>query len=318
MKQIEIVEYSSEYRSSCIDLLKRTFPGSSNEETFSWRYEREGTGRPLMVCAMDGDRVVSFNSWVEWRFQYRDLTYRAYQSGDSATDEQYRRMGIWGKILGLGEKIARERGIDFFFGFPSAMSYGGFYKTGYQRVGAFPFSFRLINPMLRSSEEIERDLHEEITHRSLMEKDKISPVTDPDYFHWRYLKGPRKYEIIRFSEESNDATFVVRMTVYLNKRFGISVPELSLIDCHFSSLNQPFLKKAFRHLDRLYSRKAFWVRTFFNENTDKGKAMSPYFHIRLKARFETLIVKAMKQDLDYDVFFNCNNWDILPHVVDDY
>ena len=317
MRGIEIVEYTSDYRSSCIDLLERTFPGSGSEQAFAWRFERAEAGQPLMVCALDGDRVVSFNAWVEWKFQYGGRTYRAYQSGDSATDKRYRRMGIWGRILDAGEKIAAEREIDFFFGFPSAMSFGGFYKAGYQRVGAFPFSFRVINPLLQACEPMDGN-GDGIAHRCLVERDKITPVEDERYFRWRFTEGPRRYDVVHFSEESNDATFVLRRALYHNKRFNIRVPEVFLLECRFSSLNDPFVQSAFKHLDRLYSRKGLWMRTFFNEHTDRGKAISRFFHIRLKERFETLIVKAMRRDLDYDVFFNCRNWDVLPHVVDDY
>jgi len=102
MKGIEIVEYSEQYRDSAINLLRKVF--GSNEMAFSWRFDNSDTYTPIIVCAVDSGNVISFNSWIKWLFTWEGKTFVAYQSGESATDDNYRRMGIWGKSLSLAAR----------------------------------------------------------------------------------------------------------------------------------------------------------------------------------------------------------------------
>jgi hypothetical protein len=96
---IDIIEYTAEYKNSCIDLLDKTFPSESNRDAFVWRFENKSANRPIIVCAIVANKVVAFNSWIPWRFVYKNKVYVGYQSGKSATDINYRRKGIFEKIL---------------------------------------------------------------------------------------------------------------------------------------------------------------------------------------------------------------------------
>src|SRR5450759_1523735 len=108
MKEVKIVEYNEEYRDSAITLLKTVF--GLSESYFSWLFDNSDEHKPIIVCAVDSGNVISFNSWIKWLFAWEGKTFVAYQSGESATDNNYRRMGIWGKVISLGEQIAKDRG----------------------------------------------------------------------------------------------------------------------------------------------------------------------------------------------------------------
>ena len=148
-------------------------------------------------------------------------------------------------------------------------------------------------------------------------------MNDADYFEWRYLKNSKHYDVIKYVENNNQALFIVNQEDYFNKRFRVKICELLLLDCHFTSYNQIFMENAFKYLDQIYSGKVFYIKTFLNENTDRGRAICKHFHIRFKlntrfmSRCEILCIKIINQNLDYSVFFNYNNWDIFPHVIDE-
>lgn len=317
MKDINIIEYSLADRASCIALLSKTFPNTSDEETFKWRFESNLRNPPIMICAKDQDKVVSFNSWLPWVFVFNNKIYRGYQSGESATYPEYRRKGIWGKVLRYADEIAQQRNIDFIFGFPSCMSYNAFYNSGYYPIGIFPYRLRLINPFEKNTVEKTDYGFNDFPQHIVTEYNSIIPINDADYFDWRYTRNPKSYSILKYTENNNQAIFILRPSIYVNKRYNIRIKELLLLDCHFTSYNEMFVSNAFKHIDRIYKRKAFYLKGFISEKTDRGRAISKHFHFKIKSRFEILCIKPIAKELDRSVFFNYYKWDILPHVVDD-
>ncbi|OPY15883.1 MAG: hypothetical protein A4E69_00385 [Syntrophus sp. PtaB.Bin138] len=318
MGNVEVVEYRDEFRESSIELLKKAFPGSSDEATFAWRFDTSEQNRPIIVCAVDGEKVVSFNSWIIWKFKVNERVFIGYQSGESATDNNYRRMGIWGKVISLGEKLAEERGIDFFFGFPAAVSFGGFIKAGYHAVGTFDMMLHIIHPFLFRRANANQDVDYSFKHEHVSQNNLISPIEDSEYIDWRYHRNPKHYMIITHAEKQDNSTFVVRKNIYFNKRYKVSFPEIHLVDFCSNSFRGSFLNNSFRQLDAVFSRQAVWIKTFFNSKTERGKSLRRYFGIILRSKGPTLIFKKISRDLDDDIFLNFNNWDILPHVMDSY
>lgn len=317
MKEIKIIEYNKEYRDSAINLLKKVFPGF-NEATFSWLFDNADDHKPIIVCAVDSGNVISFNSWIKWLFAWEGRTFVGYQSGESATDNNYRRMGIWGKTISLGEQIAKDLGyIDFFFGFPAEISFGGFIKAGYCHVGTYSKNIRIINPfLLRPQKKANQNKSPGPEPIYLSQKNKLTPIVDSNYIEWRYHRNPKDYLIINYSENNNISTFMLRQSTYYNKRYKISFPEVQILDCRFTSHDEKFIHNSFKYIDSIFSRKAVWIRTFFNEGTDKGKALKHHFHINLKLSGGKLIFKKINPAIANELFCRFDNWDLQPHVVD--
>jgi hypothetical protein len=308
--EITIKEYDVSERDACIDLLKKTFPATSNKYTFEWRFESTDREKPLLICCKNGSRVVSFNSWIPWKFTYRDKEYLGYQSGESATDLRYRGKGLFSKVLCHADEIAKERGIDFLFGFPSAMSYGAFYKSGYIPMATYYYHIRLLNPLKKYIVENRYNKYQ-IPLDLIFEKEKITPITDDSYCLWRYDNNPKDYNIIEYSECNN------RVRFYLRESTWKGLPEILLLDCQFTSNNEMFFEHAFDSLDSLYARKALYIRSFFNPNTDRGRALNRYFRIRVKSKYYIFIIKNITYKIDTNTLYNWNAWDIMPHLVDE-
>jgi hypothetical protein len=309
--EIIIKEYDETERDACIDLLKKTFPSTSNEYTFEWRFESSGRERPILICGKNSEKVVSFNSWIPWKFTYHDKKYLGYQSGESATDVRYRGKGLFSKVLCYADEIARERGIDFLFGFPSSMSYGAFFKSGYNPIATYYYYLKLLNPLKKDIGESKYKKYSQFPLDIVIEKEKITPVVNDDYCVWRYNNNPKKYDIVEYIECNNRARFYLRE----NKWKGL--PEVLLLDCQFTCNNEMFYEHAFNYIDSLFAGKALYIRSFFNPNTDRGRELNKYFRMRVSSKYCIFIIKDISNRIDLNILYNSNAWNIMPHLVDE-
>ena len=309
-EEIVIETYEKEDRGDCIRLLAATFPGTSDEATFKWRFESGGRLDPIILCAKDQGKIVSFNSWIPWEFTYKKKRYLGYQSGESATHEAYRGRGIFKNVIRQADRIALQRGIDLFFGFPNPMSYNSFIKSGYCPVETYRYALRLLNPFgMRKSLGMGGGARY-CGDAVLIQDDRITPEVDRSYGKWRYEDNPKDYEVHAYEENGCYAIFVLQRNI----RKGI--PEALLLDFQLSNYNDMFVEHAFRYIDAAFSRRACYIRTFFNENTDRGRTLRKYFPIQAKSKYQVLIVKKISDGLASNIIFNANNWDLMPHCVD--
>lgn len=310
MDGINIDAYEKSDREECIRLLASTFPGTSDEATFKWRFESEGRLDPIIICAKHRGKVVSFNSWIPWVFTYGKKRYLGYQSGESATDAAYRGKGIFKNVIRRADQVALQKGIDFFFGFPNPVSYSSFIKSGYRPIETYPYAVRLLHPFgkrkTRGTSATARYFEESM----LIQDDRITPAVNREYVKWRYDDNPKDYEVQAYEEDGSYAVFVLQRNI----RKGI--PEVLLLDFQLTNYNNIFLDHAFRYIDAAFSRQACYIRTFFNENSDRGRTLRNYFPIRIKSKYQVLIVKSISDGLDSNIFLNANKWDIMPHCVD--
>lgn len=311
MDGIVIKECDESDKSHCVNLLKATFAGS-NEATFAWRFETTNVNKPILICAKHGDRVVSFNSWIPWEFSFDGGKYLGYQSGESATDRDYRGRGLFGKVLRFGEQVASARGIDFLFGFPSRMSFGPIYKAGYTPICTYYYRIRPVSPFRKEIDGAANITSDYPFDSMLTQPSRITPLIDYGYFKWRFVDNPKDYEIVEYSEYSSKALFLFR------KRKWKRLTELILLDVQFNNFNETFVKDAVAHVERCFSKKAVLMRTFINEHSDRGRAVGKQFFIKVKSRNYILIVKALEGSrLDSRILLNCNSWDMMPHCVDE-
>jgi hypothetical protein len=309
-EDISIGKYEETDRNGCIDLLINTFTNSSSEDTFKWRFESTDRRKPLLVCAKHKGRVVSFNSWIPWEFLYRDHLYVGYQSGESATHIDYRGQGIFNRVIKYADQIATEEGIDFFFGFPNPISYGAFIKSVYYPIETYYFSVRLQTPFKNRIELHKRKSGSDVDYLNFFQENKITPFVNNGYCQWRYENNTKNYVIIDFIEGNSRASFYMRENV----RKGF--PELLLLDFQVNNYNERFIDHVFRHIDSVYTRTAVYMRTFFSMNSDRGRALKRHFPIRIKTKYQILIVKNISNRIPSSILLNANNWDIMPHCAD--
>jgi len=308
--EIVIEAYEKTDREECIRLLADTFPGTSDEATFKWRFESGGRLNPVIICAKHQGKIVSFNSWLPWVFTYGKERYLGYQSGESATHTAYRGKGIFKNVVRNADQIALQKGIDFFFGFPNPVSYSSFIKSGYCPVETYRYALRLLHPFgKRKTSGIGRAARY-FEETMLIQDDRITPTVNRAYGKWRYDDNPKDYEVHTYKEDGSHAVFVLQRNI----RKGI--PEALLLDFQLTNYNDIFVEHALRYIDTAFSRRACYIRTFFSENTDRGRTLRKYFPIQVKSKYQVLIVKSISDSLDMNILLNANNWDLMPHCVD--
>lgn len=310
--KITFGEYEEKDRGYVIDLLKRTFPGSSDDQTFCWRFETPYHDDAIMVCAKDCNRVVSFNSWLPWKFSYHGITLTGYQSGESATDLVYRGKGIWREVIRVGKEIAQKKGVDFLFGFPSLPSYNVLKKEGYVPIGKLNFRVKLLNPFSigDSCEMLKKNFFENMPF--FFQGDRITPLVNHEYMDWRYIENTKSYKLLGYNEHDNKALFVVRF----RKWRGIN--EAVLLDFLFNSKRDSFVKNSFDYLFRHLQRKTAWMRTFYVKDSLRGSILKKIFKFKVNSRYEILMVQPLSEKINKKDLLNIINWDIMPHCVDSY
>ena len=316
MENIEITEYTKNDRESCLILLEKSFQGISDERNFIWRFETPNRPPPVIVCAKHNDDIVGFDSYIPWRFTYDNKQYIGYQGGESATDKAYRGQGIQNRIKKFACELALVKGIDFIFGSGNLPNIKAAIKSGFHPVGSFPLYQRLVSPFLKKYSDA-REVGSKIPFNIMLkEEKKITPIVDDNYLEWRYFMNPKDYDILELEKDNNQAMFCVRKRKRRDNQFRITTADLLVLDCQFSSLNNKFIKWAFNCLERIYSRSVMTMSIFFNENTERGRAISKHFCHRRSSHDYGFLVRPIKKDLDLNIFLNHNNWDVLPHIVD--
>jgi hypothetical protein len=317
MENVEISEYTKSDRESCLILLEKAFTGISDERNFAWRFESLDRPHPLIVCAKHSGKVVAMHSWVPWEFCHNEKKYLGYQGGEAATDEQFQGQGLQGKLIEFGLKLASDRDFDFIISLGGTFkTYASYVKTGHYPILNLPHYTRILNPFNKKLLDKEPFISGETLPHRVVEKNKLTPVVDNSYIQWRYFNNPKKYEILKYKHENNSAIFFTRIRNVYFKGHKTKFNDLLLLDCQFSTLNEEFIKSAFDYLTNIYARKAFYITTFLNENTERGKEISKNFHFKSGKRYKPFLIKPINRDLDLNIFNNCHNWDLLPHIVD--
>lgn len=91
-----------------------------------------GDGGTVIVLGKVGDDLATMNAFMGHPFSNGKDKFTAYQSGFSATANDYRGKGLWPKMLVASEDMLAERGGRFIFGFPNPVSHPLFVnKLGY-------------------------------------------------------------------------------------------------------------------------------------------------------------------------------------------
>jgi GNAT superfamily N-acetyltransferase len=127
---MEVRSYAPDAREGVRALLRETFGSCA---VFDRVVDGNPLGEPVAVVAAHDGRVVGFNTWNPWIVHGPRGPVVAYQSGASAVSDTMRGQGIFGKLLRLGEEVARGRGVAALFGFPNPASLPGFLKVGWEQ-----------------------------------------------------------------------------------------------------------------------------------------------------------------------------------------
>jgi len=99
------------------------FPGRAVEDFYRWKYLDNPFGEALVAAAFAGKRVVSSAAAIPKRFRVRGESVLAYELGDFLTANDFRRRGLFKKLVVLAVERAAAAGAAFVYSRPNDSSF---------------------------------------------------------------------------------------------------------------------------------------------------------------------------------------------------
>lgn len=235
------------------------------EQFYEHPFQKE---KCIRLVALDGDKVVGFQSLFYWPYYKNGKVYNSFQSGNSLVHPDYRGKGIFQNLLRYLDDYNKKLNIDFLIGFPVEMSYKSFIKCKWDNPlnlvwyvsivnpFAFLFNFKKIKKIFNDKEDItiNQKLYEGAyrLHRDEAFKNWFLSSRDKSvYFYFHYIEGQSS---VQFS-----------LKLHHRNRW---IHELIIGDIQTNTDDPKILKKAFQKLRRiaLFSLRVTLISIAINEH----------------------------------------------------
>jgi predicted N-acetyltransferase YhbS len=123
-RQWHVREYEQGDERGILDLYKLVFGTEMSTEHWSWKYERNPAGQPVIVLAQSADdEIVGHYAVLPRLVKIGDNVHVASISADLMVHPEYRGQRIPFVLIEQGNKLAAQRGIQFVLGFPNEKSH---------------------------------------------------------------------------------------------------------------------------------------------------------------------------------------------------
>ena len=187
----EVRPYEAPDRPELFRLMREVWGSYLSEEEFSWWFDRNPAGEPLIRLAEDDGRVVAVACMSPYRLLLNGSVQLAYVPLHVATLPAYRGRGLFARLEQENERAAAQR-TAVAITFPNAASRRVFTaRLGWRdlprpRVWARPAAGRA-----RAVERVERFPAE--TGELARTLGGNGVLRDADYLNWRFADSPRAY-----------------------------------------------------------------------------------------------------------------------------
>jgi GNAT superfamily N-acetyltransferase len=208
---------------------RERFPGKTARDFCEWKYFQNPLGPAVVGIAAAGDRVVSTAAAVPKPVQINGVRQLTYELGDFLTAADFRRRGLFSRLVNLVVEETEKRGAPLVYVRPNDTAFALLVKLGFtepqqihQRIYAVPgpllarklrfpaalsksvgidaLGRRLLAPARR-----ERGLEVSAISRFGPETDRLWEAArreyafllarESDYLNWRYADSPTPFQI---------------------------------------------------------------------------------------------------------------------------
>ena len=207
----------------------------------------------IRIVALDGEKVVGFQSFFYWPYLFEGKPMNTYQSGKSIVDPNYRGRRIFSLLLRYLDEIRENQNIDFLMGFPARTAYNSFIRNKWTNVLNLDWYVKVLNPF-----SIFRKLDlEKLSLKNVAEYIPCTPTWkgfslnhDPEFENWRkaYSKNNGYYYFSHADRSSR-----VQFDLKINLRGRLK--ELIVGRVRTDSDNIDFLSKAVQGLVKKVRRQ---------------------------------------------------------------
>jgi GNAT superfamily N-acetyltransferase len=195
-----------------IQLMKSSLGESmipKSEKLWQWKHEENPFGASYVLVAEEYGELIGLRAFMQWRWQWKDKTYKAIRAVDTATHPAHQGKGIFKKLTLQQLELCKADGVDFVFNTPNKQSRPGYLKMGWEQQGRMPLKLKLLRPINLVLEKFRKKPNKTIQRFIdptpevdwsvvLLLTDKIVNPTvqsiftpiNKDYIKWRYADNP--------------------------------------------------------------------------------------------------------------------------------
>jgi hypothetical protein len=239
MVNIRVCRYDSSLKDQLIGFLGFLKVNTSIEERkklFEWTYENNPyTEKPFIYVALDGEHIIAHLGFVIEKFVHSNETFFIAIAVDGVVHPDYRRKGLFSKLLVFGtEDIRSNPEIRFILGLsPNEATTLGLLKSGFHPMEEkeYMYCFSPLNELKnitrnnndREKNKVTIEIKGELKTRevscfmqTLTDKNKISNVRGEEFYRWRFIESPYQH-VYAYCEEGDE------ITAYLSLRKSNSI-----------------------------------------------------------------------------------------------
>lgn len=313
---LKITDYTNEMKQQVIELI--CYQYAYNKLTyaifFSLFYESDFQKDAIKIVALDGNKVIGFQSFFCWPYVFNNKTYNSFQSGNSIVDENYRGQGIFQKMLTHIYEKKHKHPIDFFIGFPVEASYKSFIKTKWEN----PFNLQwyiTINNLFSilfpyNKEKISTHFQESQTPLINSTSVTIKLADNPEFIKWRQTYYKTKLFYYTFSNHQGTCQFGLK----INTRKKI-IRELIIGQFNTTCTDAVFITEAYCQLLKTIKKLKFitLVTIAFNENQKELKELLLNLNFKRTNKSIYFIIKDFSSLPEIK---NISNWELYRGDLD--
>ncbi len=142
---------SEEENQSILELTENTFPDSDikNPKYFHWQYNENPQGKAIIVLCFDEEKddfVIGQKPIIPTELSLGNTYVKSSILVNSIVHSNYRRKGIFSKLLRALPDIALKEGITSAYVVPNPSSHPIYMKEGWKEITQLPFLVRNLNP----------------------------------------------------------------------------------------------------------------------------------------------------------------------------
>ena len=236
-----------------LDLIENAYGTSELKDPkyFNWQYNENPQGNAIIVLCLDEEKenfVIGQESIIPSVLNIDKNQIKASFSLNTIVHTNYRRRGIFSKLVNALPDFAMKEGIVSVYGVPNSNSHKAFLKEGWKEIGQLPFLVRILNPSnyfnnalkiflrpisyfykIKNLDKIGVEKYEgnfvefdQLTS-NLPKRIRVSQNRNHRYLQWRYHDHPtRKYDTYIIRKESEIIGYIItRKTKFKGKPIGV-------------------------------------------------------------------------------------------------
>lgn len=256
----------------------------------------------LKIAAIDGNKVVGFQSYFYWPYTYNETIYNSYQSGNSLVHPEYRGKGIFQKLLSyLDNELQNKYKIDFLVGFPVEESKNSFLKNGWKNILNLHWYIKICNPLGFLFSFTHKYPNNKLPDSNRKKNDFnncFRLTSQADFIHWRNDYSKRSpYFSYRYSDNYNEIDFYCRI-----KKRGKIFNELVIGDIKANNMSEDVFQNGLKELHRMSLSMKYITFISIAVNSESN------------FNFRSILKKSGFYKMNKQIFFIIKTYSDIPNI----